>query len=122
MGHLWYLSESLVALAFFDAAVSPQEKKEMVAALSNEGKETPPPRVKIDENAVSEKKLSHFVSKNTKKFFVAMDISQEFLLSDPTTWESNEDYTRARCKVEKLKVVNDAAERGVALIRTLIRC
>ena len=100
MGHLWYLCESLFALGFFDAAVSPQEKKEMVAALGNEGKETPPPRVKIDDNAVSKKKLSHFVTK-TQKFSVAMDIPQEFLLSDPTTWVSNEDYTRARGQWKK---------------------
>ena len=34
-GHLWYLSEELVALAFFDADVDIQTKKKMVAKLQS---------------------------------------------------------------------------------------
>ena len=42
---LWYLSEVLVGLAFFDSEISFTEKAEMVAALSKTGNDNPAPRV-----------------------------------------------------------------------------
>lgn len=44
--HMWYLSEKLVGLSFFDDSVSASEKREMVASLfSNEGLPDPPNRL-----------------------------------------------------------------------------
>ena len=45
-----------------------------------------------------------------------MEIPQHFL-TNPDTWESDNDYIAGQQKVRSLKVVNDAAERGVALIQ-----
>ena len=45
-----------------------------------------------------------------------MDINQDFLLQDPCTWNSKEEYNKACHTVQKIKVVNDAAE-WVALIQ-----
>ena len=36
----------------------------------------------------------------------------------PEQWEDDEDFQEGRRKMEKLKVVNDGAERGVAMIST----
>jgi len=42
-GHLWYPSEELVGLAFFDDAISVQTKREMVLAINGlQGLENPP--------------------------------------------------------------------------------
>jgi len=41
-GHLWYLSEELVALALFDDNLSADTKRMMVGALNNAGIENPP--------------------------------------------------------------------------------
>ena len=90
----------------------------MVAALCNVGEEDPPVRVTVDEKCISEKLLSHFVSRNTKTFFASMDIPQDFLFQDPSLWNTNEAYITAQCRVKKLQVVNDAAERSVAQIQT----
>lgn len=38
LGHLWYLSEEMVALAFFDPLVPLDEKAAMVQALGKPGK------------------------------------------------------------------------------------
>jgi hypothetical protein len=116
--HLWYLSESLVGLAFFDSEVSVMDKAEMVAALSKEGEDNPLPRVTLDEQRISETRLADFVNQGTKKFFDSLNISQNFLLHDPNLWNSNDEYVTAQTKLKKLKVVNDAAERGVALIQS----
>lgn len=40
-GHLWYLSEILVGLAFFDSAVSVELKSAMVTALDNKTTDHP---------------------------------------------------------------------------------
>ena len=44
--HLWYLSELLVGLSFFDDRVTVEEKRLMVTALwENDGSEDPPKRI-----------------------------------------------------------------------------
>jgi len=117
-GHLWYISETLVGLSFFDAEVPVDMKLAMVAALDKQSpNDDPPRRIKLDDNFCS-KQLCDFVSSNTRKLFVALDIPQEFLLAHPNTWENNEEYICSRKRVKQLKVVNDAAERGVALMQT----
>ena len=64
------------------------------------------------------KKLSDFVSRNTRKFFVGLDVNQDFLEEDPSTWGTNDGYIQAQTQARPLKVVNDAAERGVALCQS----
>ena len=62
-------------------------------------------------------KNSDFISRNTRKFFVALGlgVNQDFLEEDPNTWDTNDGYIQAQKKARQLKVVNDVAERGVAL-------
>ena len=119
--HLWYLNECLIGLAFFDSKVSEVEKAEMVKALNKPGLgtyETSPQYKAIltDKSDISKKTLSHLVSQNTRKFLVTMNIAQNFLLTNPNSWDINKNNICVHSKVNKLKVVNDAAERGVALI------
>jgi len=123
--HMWYLSEHLVCLAFFDSAVSTQTKQNMVAALNMEELNVPDSKVLPVEKRViitslesfHEKKLEDFVTKNSIAFFHKIDISTSFLQSDPSTWEERDDYKMALETVKCMAVVNDHAERGVALIQ-----
>lgn len=62
--------------------------------------------------------MSDFVSKNTLKLFAVLDIPQDFLNQNPDTWENNKDFVDGCKRVQNLKVVNDAAERGISLIQT----
>jgi hypothetical protein len=64
---------------------------------------------------ISKTRLADFVTQGTKNFFYSLSISQVFLLHDPHLWNSNEQYVTAQSKLKYLKVVNDAAKRGVAL-------
>jgi hypothetical protein len=61
--------------------------------------------------------LSDFVSQHTRQLFTALDIPQHFLTISPNLWDSNKEYIIGLQRVRSLKVVNDAAERGVALIQ-----
>jgi len=113
--HLWYISETLIGLAFFDVDVSVDEKVEMVRALQREVPSDDPPRRIALENNTTGKKLSDFVTQNTRKLFLALGVNQDFLEEDPSTWDTNDGYNQAQTKARQLKVVNDTAERGVAL-------
>lgn len=112
--HLWYLSEELVGIAFFDNSLDVSEKRLMVKALEKPGCANPTVRPKINVENVMRYRVSDFVTSNSLATFTALNISQEFLSSDPQTWSNREDYIAARNLVKSLKVVNDVAERGIA--------
>ena len=46
-----------------------------------------------------------------------MDLPDDFLDVDPDEWEPRVDYQEALAVVKAMNVVNDHAERGVALIQ-----
>ena len=117
--HLWYLGETLVALAFFDHGTSPVAKREMLKALEDEGSDDPPRRITLEmaSDVIANKSLADFVTSASAKFFRAMGINTEFLASDPADWHSNQSYVTAVRRVENLRVVNDFAELGVAMMQ-----
>ncbi|KAG0722910.1 Xanthine dehydrogenase/oxidase [Chionoecetes opilio] len=89
--HLWYLSESLVPLAFFDEDLSLGRKRAMIEALSsNEGSENLTKRVVVDLKAdLSQKTLADFVTKSSRMFFVTLGIDDGFLETDPAEWHDD---------------------------------
>ena len=119
-GHLWYLNEELIALAIFDPAVPADTKRAMAQAIvETEGvasSSKTPKRIKIAVKSIEQASLTQFVTKNTINFFRCLDITTDFLQADPDTWDSRDDYKAASSITHSLKVVNDSAERGVALI------
>jgi len=68
-------------------------------------------------NLTSQKQLSDFVSQHSKQLFTALNKPQKFLMNSPDTWSTDNDYTVGQRKVRSLQVINDVAERGVALIQ-----
>lgn len=115
--HLWYLSELLVGLSFFDNDVSVEEKRLMVLALRDkEGSEEPPKRIPLFSQPCT-KGLHDFVTKTTLRLFRILELSDAFLEDDPSEWTTNEDYARNQEICRSIRVVNDLAERGVALIQ-----
>jgi hypothetical protein len=116
-GHLWYLSEELIGLAFFDKNVPAAVKRLMILALEKEGHEDPPKRIQVDLQKIKSCGLEDFVTQRSRVLFERMNLPDSFLKADPETWEERDDYKAARQTVQAMKVVNDHAERGVALIQ-----
>lgn len=85
--HLWYLSEPLVALAFFDERVSIQDKKYMVKALQKPAPKDMNTRATLQKKEVKEKKISDFVTSNTLKFLQDYEIGTSWLGEDPSSWK-----------------------------------
>lgn len=116
LGHLWYLSEELVTFAFFDDEVSVETKRKMVNALNIEGFEYSPKRSSLDVNHILEKNIEDFVSSNTLRFFDINGISSKFLKKEVEIWEDDESYKASKDIVCSMRVVNNIAERSVALM------
>lgn len=117
--HLWYLSEELVALAFFDPDVTFEEKRLMIERMKSVD-----PIVKLVNDRSHLKlsdfhqyNLSDFVSEKTKHFFKRFDLSLEFLMYDPSTWETKFDFEEGWSFCKDLFVTNDTAERGVKFMK-----
>ena len=73
--------------------------------------------IKLEEiPGLVKKGLEFFVTPHTKNFFTIFNINLNFLTIDPPQWSENADYKKGFEIVNKLKVVNDAAERGVKLM------
>ena len=103
--------------AFFDDEVPVEEKRLMVLALKeNEGSENLPngSHPFVDPTA---KRLHDFVTTSTVRFFQILGLSEEFLQSDSSEWEHQETYKTSQKIAQSVKVINDLAERGVALIQ-----
>jgi hypothetical protein len=115
--HLWYLSEILVGFSFFDDRVAVEEKRLMMVALrENDGSDDPPKRISPFTEPLT-KGIHDFVTKSTLKFFKLLDLQEEFMEHDPSEWGELEVYQRNKEVVQSVKVINDLAERGVALIQ-----
>lgn len=120
--HLWYLNEFNIALAFFDDDVHVDKKRNMLLNLKKVGHPDKPKRAHLPPKKLAFVQLSGFVTKNTYFFFETIlkqnitTVNPTFLMADPSTWNTNEQYLAAKKIVKKLLVVNDIAERGVALI------
>lgn len=122
-GHLWYLNESNIALAFFDDEVDIEMKRKMVSNLRKDGHPENPKRIKISIEEIVRAEICDFVTKNTYFFFDTMlnehitGVNKSFLERDPITWQKDENYMAAKKIVKNLLLVNDIAERGVAVIK-----
>lgn len=115
--HFWYLSEEVIGFSFFDDSISVEDKRNLVEALAEEGEEDPAKRINLSDQDIRTKEIHDFVTKNTKKFFDTLNISTDFLEKDPALWSGLPSYIEAQKTVGKLRVTNDTAERGVALIQ-----
>lgn len=82
--HLWYLSEDLVGLALFDARISPETKKLMLAAMEDDAPENPPKRPRIASNAfLGGRGIEQFCTANSKRILQIFGLSDEVLSKDP---------------------------------------
>jgi hypothetical protein len=118
--HLWYLNPETAALAFFDENVTLLEKKKMVEALNivDAGEQTVK-RFTVDiknMNLLKFKCISDFINSSSVQLFHRFNIKTDFLNEDPILWYNNQNFIQGLQKFSNLKVVNDAAERGVKLI------
>lgn len=118
--HLWYFSEQLIGLAFFDSRVSCEVKRAMVENLQLP--KTLSALKRPSASNVNCNRLDSFVTERTGDLFKLLSFTGQedscgFLAKDPETWEVDDSFRKLKESVMRMKVVNDTAERGIALIQ-----
>lgn len=123
--HLWYLSPEALGFSFFDDDVSFGVKEKMCQKMNEpefleDGEETQsliPKKITFKHSELENiGELDDFVSPKTRTFFTRFGIELSFLEKTPSEWDADEDYQYAKRIVEKIRVTNDTAERGVRLM------
>lgn len=123
----WYLSEEPIAFAFFDNDVTVEEKRRMVQSFNEQpepNEETTMFRLIIPPTQftnINTWHLSDFITENTRNFFTRYNISLDFLQTDPSEWNSIEEYKKTQTFLNTLQVTNDHAERALNLMKTFNR-
>ena len=100
--------------------VSVDIKRKMTEAInSRPASTTTNHRYQLLENELElfvQKDLSDFVSKKSLELFKKFDLPSDFLEKDISTWSNDDSYIECAEFFKTLKVTNDVAERGIALI------
>lgn len=126
ISHLWYLSDELAILSLFDDTVSYDVKKSIVEAVkTREGTDVKARRFVIDQknlHSIMQKNMSDFVSKKSLNLFEIFELPYDFLDTDINSWPTDESYKENKEYFTQLRVVNDVAERGVALVTEYNQC
>lgn len=120
--HLWYFSEHLITLALFDDKVSDETKAAMASNFSRPSNSNNFRR--LDEKTFNySTPLEEYVTSRSLKLFDLLDKdgqqkAQSFLSKPVALWTEDSIFQEMKQSVKLLKVVNDCAERGIALIRS----
>lgn len=117
--HLWYLQPSLVVFSLFSSRVTEQEKEAICAKLlatrrSKEPGQSSPVAVTLDESTG----LSDLVSAPSWLLFDLTNADSEWLAKPSGEWEQHDSYLQCKAFVHSVKVVNDTAERGIAMLKS----
>lgn len=119
---MWYLGEELIVVSLFSSTVSEETKRNMARILKLASSN----QVAFSERCFkytgaedfSDKTLESFTGPSSHFLFQVFKIDTSFLDKDPSQWNNLASYQSASRIVRSLKVVNDTAERGIALATT----
>ncbi|KAG0717858.1 hypothetical protein GWK47_053608 [Chionoecetes opilio] len=120
--HLWYLSENLIGLAIFDDRISPEQKAEMVEGMKRPSTTKNPRRPESKTPINLNRMLSAFCSVRSMQVLKSLLGGQQptFLELSPETWNTDSCFKCAKKRAGVLKVTNNLAERGIALIQRFL--
>lgn len=120
------MSEHLIGLSFFDEGITEDIKLKMINAIKHqESDNIRKIRFNVKESDLDtlvQKDLSNLISMESLFLVKQLQLSYGFLNIHPDLWKTNLNYIEGKKILKNLKVVNDVAERGVALITTYNHC
>jgi len=120
--HLWYFSEILVGLSFFDDRIGTDVRTQMVANLQISASDESAKRLDSPPEPLSATGLASCVTQRTAALFDVLALNgkmkaQDFLAKDPAEWDDDPSYQELKTAASSMKVVNDTAERAIALMQ-----
>ena len=120
--HLWYLGPEMVPLALFSSKISVNEKLLMARTMADCGDDWSVRGVRYPAaqcSQLSTKQLHELITSSSTAAMNLFGLDITVLATnDPQTWNDIPSFQQAARVVKSIKVVNDAAERSVALMST----
>jgi hypothetical protein len=123
--HRWYLTQEIVPFTLFSSSsmATTEIKKELAAKILA----TPVPESfrfgrPIFPDLSGNKHLADLIGAESHTLFGALNISNNWLKLPVEQWHTDADFCTAETFVRSVKVVNDAAERGVKLMTDFATC
>lgn len=126
--HLWYLGEELAPVALFSDKVTDATKNNIRLKLldyspNNNGRNANSIKHTILNNAeLAMQPLEYFIGPSSYLLFSLLDVDISFLTLDASLWKKNDHYQSGKKAVQNLRVVNDTAERAIALATKFNLC
>lgn len=111
----------MVVLSFFDDRIATEIKAQMAQNLHLPPSVNSVKRLQHPPDPLSPMTLAQCVTKRTAIIFDVLwsnggEKAASFLAKDPEEWNDDPSYTALKKAASSMRVVNDAAERGIALI------
>jgi len=120
--HTWYLGSEMVPLALFSNKVSDEEKKLIVEAMIHSEDDWSVRGIKCSVakcDQLEKRQLHELVTSSSAAALRLLGLNIVVLSgTDPQTWEEIAEFRETKAVVTSMKVVNDSAERSVALMST----
>ena len=114
--HLWYLAPQTVLFGLFSGKVSEDHMSRACRLLTLDRKESPILGVPKFPVLTAETELCDLITEESWDFFEVVNSDPlPWLTMRVSKWESYADYNKVKAFKSTVKVVNDCAERAVAL-------
>jgi hypothetical protein len=116
--HLWYVGPELVPLALFSNKVSVEEKRHIVKCMQQCGQDFSVRGIRLENCPdLQNKELHELITSASSRTLQLLHLDTSFIMTnDPETWNDSPVYIQNKRIVDSLKVVNDIAERSIALM------
>ncbi|XP_047137760.1 uncharacterized protein LOC124814274 [Hydra vulgaris] len=118
--HTWYLGSEMIPLSLFSDLVCDTEKKLIVEAIIQSGADWSDRGIKCpaaELNKLEKKQLYELVTSSSTAALQSLGLDVTILSGTyPKTWEKIAKFPYNEAIVKSVKVINDTAERSVALM------
>ena len=115
--HGWYTTQQTVVYSLFSIRLTNNEKSRMAARILTFSSPEEYPLGKPEFQELTRKtELSDLIGPNSYMLFTILGTDYYWLQLSPDKWGDIDDYKEMEEYVRTVKVVNDAAERGIKLI------
>lgn len=116
--HLWYIGPELVVLSLFSDKVTPNEKLLILNNMKQQDRRWSLRGIRLENTeSLNKKQLSDLVGFQSMNALKSLNFDMNFLYNlEPEKWCESKEYQLAKLFVMRIQVVNDPAERALALM------
>lgn len=116
--HLWYLGPELIVLSLFSNEISPKEKRQILDKMQEKNGDWKIRGIRLKGSGdLHKKKLSDLIGCQSMNAINSLQLNLGFMYNlDTEKWADSKEYEIAKSYVDHIAVVNDVAERSLALM------